>query len=106
MVHCEGSREGRSMQEEYEMRIEGDNVILSTGTTFYANKGILGISGQRGMDITQGYDGGICEDFTQKEKAEIAEYVIALWKQWAPIQLASDETDRPQPKKILRGRRR
>lgn len=72
---------------------------LSTGKEFYANRSILGLSPELGeyrnrLYITEGYDGGVAEDrapseysenppFTSEERHEIAEYMAALWRQWA-----------------------
>ena len=67
-----------------------DTFTLSTGRTFYANRGILGISDDLG--ITEGYDGGVQEDstakqyeeapepFTSEERGEISAYMIHLWQ--------------------------
>ena len=71
------------------MKIVGDDVILSTKKTFYANNGILGISyytddfEKHRIAITEGYDGGV-EDkrFSQRERKEIANYAITLWREW------------------------
>lgn len=78
-----------------------DGFTLSTGREVYANCGILGL--ERDDDdgrlrLAYGYDGHVLEDqpdyregrpmpckdaFTPEERAEIAEYVIALWREWA-----------------------
>lgn len=54
---------------------------LSTGTTFYAYEGILGLHSDYGL--TYGWDGEVGEMFTKRftkeEKAEIADYMIELW---------------------------
>lgn len=64
--------------------LEGDEYELSTGKQFYANKGIIGI--ENSLIISHGYDGGINEDdFTQQEKAEIADYMIDLWTKFKEV---------------------
>ena len=63
------------------MRQEGDGYVLSSGRTFYANNGIIGIA--PGLDISEGYDGGIEEEyFTKEENREIAIFMIMLWTKW------------------------
>lgn len=63
------------------MKIEGDELIFSTGKKVYANNGIIGISPDLG--ITEGYDGGIeTEELTPDEKAELADYAVAQWTKW------------------------
>lgn len=67
---------------------EDDGYKLSTGKTFYANCGILGVGESlrevRTISISEGYDGGIeAEDFTPEERKEIADYAIKLWGEWA-----------------------
>lgn len=62
--------------EEYE---------LSTGRTFYAHQGILGVTPRCG-DVYNGCDGISFmerEDLTPTERQEIANYMIELWRKWA-----------------------
>ena len=64
---------------------EKDEFIFSSGQRMYANNGIVGISqGDDGIEITEGYDGGIDSDiFTLTERQELAAWAIALWTEWA-----------------------
>lgn len=60
-----------------------DSFTLSSGREFYANHGIIGLTEERDRGRlyppSEGYDGGIGNDFTAKERAEIAMYMIHLW---------------------------
>lgn len=75
---------------------------LSTGKTFYANNGILGLKTEYGLntrngevELTQGYDGFVkyFEDeaeneegkLTEEEKKEIAHYMIRMWSIFGKI---------------------
>lgn len=63
------------------LKIEGDNVIFSSGRRDYANCGIIGL-GPDGS-ISGGYDGGFPShgrDLTKAEQIELAEYMIQQWK--------------------------
>ena len=63
-------------------RDHSQGFVLSTGREFYANCGILGMD-IFGSGITEGYDGGVDEEeFTRKEKREIAKYMIRAWKMY------------------------
>lgn len=73
------------------MKIEGDNVIFSTGKVRSVNGGIIGLSPD--LDITGGYDDGFyskdMEDFyedseklTKEELIEIADYMIKQWQKF------------------------
>lgn len=63
---------------------------LSTGRKFYANNGIIGLSGR--LILKEGYDGSVEYEhyeldnetsiFTKKEKREIADFMIELFNQW------------------------
>lgn len=71
--------------------------VLSSGREIYANRGLLSIN--EDGDVHEGYDGEIenaepvdpadvelygCDpQLTQAERAEIADYVCALWRAWA-----------------------
>ncbi len=60
-----------------------DEFILSTGKTFYAYSGTLGLHPKLGL--AYGYDGTVdelSENFTKEEKSEIADYMIKLWTQF------------------------
>ena len=64
------------------MKINGDDVIFSTGRLAYANNGIIGIGPN--MTIYDGYDGIFCldmesGDFTSTELVELADYMIEQW---------------------------
>ena len=72
------------------MKIEGDNVIFSTGKVKSANCGIIGIG--HGHSVSEGYDGGFFEPkdegeddeyyegLTKEEQVELAEYMIKRWE--------------------------
>lgn len=66
------------------MKIEGDDVIFSTGTVKYANNGFIGLSPEG--DVSEGYDGGFFSsddftpDLTPAECVELAEYMILEWQ--------------------------
>jgi hypothetical protein len=73
------------------MRIEGDAIVFESGRRVEnaCNCGIIGLS--PGLDgMASGYDSGVCSlrpddefddpGYTQKEKAEICDYMITLWK--------------------------
>ena len=55
---------------------------FSTGKTFYAYNGIIGLSGENGdFFITYGYDGEVdTKSFTNDEFTELADYMINKWK--------------------------
>jgi hypothetical protein len=60
-----------------------DHFELSTGRTFYANNGLIGI-GPLGKNaachVSEGYDGGVdVDEWTPAERAELADYMIHLW---------------------------
>jgi hypothetical protein len=67
------------------MKIEGDDLVMSSGRRFYANCGIIGLSDR--LTVTEGYDGAVpaWEDgwggavMTTEERREMADYMIALW---------------------------
>lgn len=73
------------------MKIEGDDVIFSTGKVKDANCGIIGISPSLG--VSSGYDDGFFykredgeyrpDDYlTKEEQIELADYMIGLWSQF------------------------
>jgi hypothetical protein len=62
--------------------IDRDNYELSTGRTFYANNGLIGLTSvdDPACRVSEGYDGGVdVELWTAAERAELADYMIALW---------------------------
>jgi hypothetical protein len=59
------------------MKIEGDDLIFSTGRKVYANYGIVGISPRLG--VTGGYDQGFDGDLLPAERIELADYMIGQW---------------------------
>lgn len=61
---------------------DGDDFVLSTGRTFSANNRIIGINPALG--VYEGYDGGVqgAEDWSAEERAELADFMIALWQQF------------------------
>lgn len=75
-----------------------DGYVLSTGKAFRANCGILGLRVKDVRICHEGYDGSVLEShdrdvwmdeaeypqsFTAHERREIADYMIALWNQFA-----------------------
>lgn len=60
-----------------------DTFKLSTGRTFYANNGLIGISplgADAAVRVSEGYDGGVhVDEWTAAERRELADYMIALW---------------------------
>ena len=56
---------------------------LSTGTVFYANRGIIGTGPGEYDEMTEGYDGhcdeGVHPPFTAPERVEICDYMIDRW---------------------------
>ncbi len=67
------------------MRIDGDVVKFRSGRREYANLGIIGINSTG--DVSGGYDDGFGGDndvaMSQKERVELAEHMINLWKLFA-----------------------
>lgn len=79
---------------------DGQGYVLSTGRAFYANCGVIGISGEEverdpedAVIVREGFDGDIriaeskwaddtSEDWTPDERRELADYMIALWQRW------------------------
>lgn len=63
------------------MRIEDNYLVFSTGKKYYANGGIIGID--KDLDLTEGCDNGMNDDeLTNKEKVELANFMIDLWKKY------------------------
>ena len=73
-----------------------DTYTLSTGREFYANNGIVGLTGKISRSpicgpcgFAEGYDGSeLADDWTLTERQELADYMIALWAQWPTRQRA------------------
>ncbi len=67
------------------MRIDGDTVKFRTGREEYANCGIVGISSDG--NVSGGYDDGFGYGhdvpMSKKERVELAEHMILLWKKFA-----------------------
>jgi hypothetical protein len=64
--------------------VKDDWLTFSTGKRAYANQGIIGLGPRSGNDawrVSEGYDGGFVE-LTKEEKRELADYMIALWREW------------------------
>ena len=57
---------------------------LTSGKTFYANGGILGLGPDPDEFLSEGYDGGVSgeKDFTRDERREIASFMIMRWHEW------------------------
>ena len=71
---------------------DGDTFELSTGWTFYANNGILGLGVKHAHRpewfnyVDYGADGSEqVSDLTDAERAEIATYMMDLWKLWGRV---------------------
>ncbi len=74
------------------MKIEGDQVTLSGGRTFYANRGLLSLS--EDGTVFEGYDGSIRfldddlrsdgdeKPWTPEERKEISDFMVARWTAW------------------------
>ncbi len=68
------------------MKIEGDDLVFSTGKRVYANNGIIGLGPD--LDISGGYDQGIyypdanCEDLSKQELIELADHMITKWQEF------------------------
>lgn len=61
------------------MENKGDDLIFSTGTVVYANRGIIGISEE--LSVYGGYDNGIEEEeLTKEELIELADFMIERWQ--------------------------
>lgn len=63
-------------------------VVLSTGTRFYAYGNILGLDPD--LHLSYGYDGNVVVDsvehgpnFTASEREEIAAEMVERWRRWA-----------------------
>jgi hypothetical protein len=93
----------------------GDHYRLSSGREFYANRGIVGMSpefaaGENGYSgcFAEGYDGeeytrkshpeSLTDEWTPAERQELADYMSALWQQWA----ASQPSPQPSAEDIAR----
>lgn len=76
--------------------IQKEQFKLSSGREIYANQYVLGIS-PHDCGLFGGYDDRLfycansrmidTEPLTTEEKAEIADYMIALWGQWKKMPL-------------------
>jgi hypothetical protein len=76
------------------MRRDKDHFELSSGKRFYAHAGLLSV---RAADASlfYGYDGYVEYvpegekpgegDLTPEERAEIAEYMMELWREWGGL---------------------
>ena len=74
------------------MKIEGDDVIFSTGTIKRANRGIIGLGHDK--TISEGYDGDLhspkqdwqddddYEGLSKDEQIELADYMIKRWEEF------------------------
>ena len=78
------------------MTRDGDKFTLSTGRTFSANCGYIGLawsSNRNEWTVSEGYDGRVqfgdptWEEpeaiWTESEKLELADYMIQLWREFA-----------------------
>ncbi len=78
------------------MKIEGDDIFLSSGKQLDVHCGILGLAREDNrLLITEGFDGYVdhycfsCEEgtctkstLTPEEKIEVADYMIAMWQEY------------------------
>jgi len=69
------------------MKVQGDNVIFSSGRTASANNGIIGISEQDLDEVYEGYDGMLDPTFdrnllSKEDKLELADYMVNLWMKY------------------------
>jgi len=69
---------------------KADEFELSTGRRFYANNGVLGVSADHEvwdrLELFEGFDGTVfAEEFTTEERREVAEYMIALWREFGGL---------------------
>jgi len=69
------------------MKVQGDNVIFSSGRTASANNGIIGISEQDLDEVYEGYDGNLDPTFNRsllstEDKLELADYMVNLWMKY------------------------
>lgn len=83
------------------IRLDNDTYVLSTGRTFYAASGVLGIKPEE-MVVTYGVAGVVrgaalepdpdldpAEHFTPEERVEIAAFMIAEWTAFSEAAAAS-----------------
>lgn len=64
-----------------------DDIVLSTGRAFYANRGIVGIDAKG--NVSEGYDGGVDvwghdgwskrADWSREDRDALADMMIARW---------------------------
>lgn len=72
------------------MIIKDGFAILSTGKKFGANIGTIGIRFNlidECLEISEGSDNAIKEEFTFSEKQEIAQFMLERWAEWGQITL-------------------
>jgi hypothetical protein len=67
---------------------DSSEFVLSTGRRFYAHAGILGLPDPDdgafyGAELLYGYDGDVGDKFTREERQEIANFMIARWRDWS-----------------------
>jgi hypothetical protein len=86
------------------IHVDRDHYRLSTGRVIYANGGIIGLAPEGNArdtrewrdGVSEGYDGGIMtgtdpDDYddegpwTDAERAELAAYMVELWRQWGRL---------------------
>lgn len=67
-------------------------IKLSSGREIRANLGILGLDGLDSDNLYDGYDGMVWQEgsdwedpFTEAERREIAELMVARWKRWGRL---------------------
>lgn len=64
------------------MEIKGKEIIFSSGRTFYAYAGVIGLSPS--LEVMEGYDDcfGLGADLTKEETQELADYMICQWQKF------------------------
>ena len=88
------------------MKIDGDNIIFTSGKSISCNCGIIGIGPN--LDVSEGYDGGFtepdnefCPDFSEADAVELADYAISLWtkyrEKWSPPNTGHHDGAAPAP---------
>ena len=66
------------------MKVEKNKLVFSTGRELEAHFETIGICPE--LAISEGADGGLDDTgFTREERAELARYMISLWRQWRSL---------------------
>lgn len=70
------------------MELTKDGVRFASGREEYAHHGIFGLT--KKLELTEGYDSFVQyyednDELTADEKVDLAEFMIARWREWAAI---------------------